>query len=267
MKKIYFFSAVLVVVLILLVGCIPQYSEYKKAKEAEKEAQQYAEQMQDAMENYTEAMSEAAKQDSGEDDTETEDTGGTGEEDSDGGQAEDSSGETGSTTSQTAEKVADESGQPIPEIIEYEIPADRLSQLKKELTQGTLALLLPTSYPSGLDVGESYVFAFGLTNMHTVSEEFKFEIEFKNARDMNNNAINGVDEETILSWVKHNRLENTDLDPYEQIFLPIGVTVGSEIAPGLSTVPGNYYFKLVSTFQHGTWYDDYDEKEFSFRVK
>ncbi|MBN2458481.1 hypothetical protein JXB31_05110 [Candidatus Woesearchaeota archaeon] len=150
-------------------------------------------------------------------------------------------------------------------IIQYEISSENLKLLKEKLTQGTQATFLTNSYPTGLEVGKSNVYAFGLTNMHLNPEEFSFTIEFSDAKDMKSNPI-PVDPETVLSWFDNNNLENVMLDRYAQAFIPVGVTVGDEVAPGIKTQSGNYYFNLIVEYNDGGIYRLYDEKEFSFRV-
>jgi hypothetical protein len=155
---------------------------------------------------------------------------------------------------------------PKTEVVSYSISDDQITQLKAKLTPSTKAVFLSNSYPTGLSAGESYVFPYGIANTFLLSYPFKVEVQFQSAKDPSNNVIEKADEKTILGWFSNNKFENHVLGKYGQAFIPVGVTVGKEMAPGVKTVPGNYNFALVS------WYDDYgfteyDRREFAVRVK
>jgi hypothetical protein len=156
---------------------------------------------------------------------------------------------------------------PKPEMINYAIPADKLTQLKAQLTISTKSIIYPNAYPSGLSVGDSYVFPFGLTNTYMVTEQFKYEVRFVSANDFSNSVIQDIDPQIILTWFDNNKFQENTLAKYEQVFFPIGVTVGKEIASGVKTVPGNYNFAFVSYFLDSSVYNEYDLREFSFKVK
>ena len=149
---------------------------------------------------------------------------------------------------------------------EYVLTASHEDALKQKLKLSTKAEFLVSSYPQGLSVGESHVFALGITNVMQEERKFMLELVFTNARDTNNNPIT-VDKQTILRWLDRNEFEDYTLEKYQQVFLPIGVTVGPEIAPGVSTVPGNYYFDVVLKYQRTQYtVDSYITLPFSFRV-
>jgi len=99
----------------------------------------------------------------------------------------------------------------------YEINSDDLSKLEDKLTQGTRATLLTTSYPAGIDIGDSYVFALGITNTLQETKLFRVSLKFKDAVDMKSNPIDGQDtitgnyyfgvvveyQETSRRWEEH----------------------------------------------------------------
>lgn len=149
----------------------------------------------------------------------------------------------------------------------YEISADNLAKLKDKLTQGTTATLLYPSYPTGLKSGESYVFALGVTNTLRKETNFRLSLKFKEAKDLQNNPIN-VDKDYIMRWFDKNDFETWTLGDYEQKFIPIGVTVGDNIAADKSVVPGNYEFELLIEKQDTkvVW-NEFAKKSFTFRVK
>ena len=111
------------------------------------------------------------------------------------------------------------------------------------------------------------MFAYGVTNMEQDPKEFKFEILFKEARDSMNNPLEGLDEDTVLSWFDNNDFEIGEIDTYGQAFIPVGVTVGEEMGPGVDTAPANYVFEIRTSYNLGHRYEQYDLREFTFRVK
>jgi len=92
-------------------------------------------------------------------------------------------------------------------------------------------------------------------------------IRYNEARAFRGNAITGVDEDMVLGWFSKNDWTSYDLESYEQEFIPVGGMVGDDIASGLETVPGIYYFEAYIEYDEDD--DDYDEHkdvDFSFKV-
>jgi hypothetical protein len=158
---------------------------------------------------------------------------------------------------------------PKTEEISYSISEDKLAQLKTKLTPTTKSVIYPNAYLSGLSVGDSYVFPYGVTNTFTNNKpsDFKYEVQFLRAIDSSNNAIQGIDSKTILLWFSNNKFEVHTLANYQQVFFPVGVTVGKEIGPGVKTAPGKYTFALVSFYTDSNIYRKYDAPEFTLSVK
>jgi hypothetical protein len=101
-----------------------------------------------------------------------------------------------------------------------------------------------------------------------VPESFRVNLSFDRAKNSMNNVIEGIDPATINKWIYRNSYEDYALGKYGQIFLPVGVTVGDEIAPNVKTVPGTYYFQvdIQYTAGIGTW-EPYIRLPFSLIVK
>lgn len=152
--------------------------------------------------------------------------------------------------------------------IDYEIKADDATGLKTKLKPNVEATFLSNSYPSGLLIGESRVFAMGITNTMSIPYDFQFVVEFKEARDSKTNLIEDADSTTVMKWFSDNEWEGDySLDKYEQAFIPVGVTVGEFMAAGKETQKGTYYFSVDVTYRKGTGtLVDHKELEFSFKV-
>ena len=152
--------------------------------------------------------------------------------------------------------------------IEYGLTTEQEESLDEKLKPNMKADFLANAYALGLEPGESHVFALGITNTFQDTERFQVELSFKEARDKSNNLITQAQASTMMGWVSENEFETYELEKYEQAFLPVGVTVGEEIAPGVETIPGIYYFDAVVLYDDNNGpFDKYSELEFSVRVK
>jgi len=149
----------------------------------------------------------------------------------------------------------------------YETTAEDYVALDEKVKLSMKGDFLTNSYPSGLEVGESHVFALGIRNTFIEAEDFMVELEYKRAVNTRNNPIT-ADPDTMQTWVYENNYEDSyTLDQYKLLVLPVGVTVGDEIAPGKDTVPGTYYFVAKVKYQKTEYTAvDYAEFEFSVRV-
>lgn len=151
-------------------------------------------------------------------------------------------------------------------VVEVELTAEQLTDLKDKLKLNMKATFLTNSYPSGLDVGDTHLFALGINNVMSDVKEFTIEYEFRNARDTNNNPI-VVDKEYILGWLDENDFESYSLERYEQVYLPLIINIGDKVSEDDQTIPGTYYFLLTVYNDLGLGRTEYDELEFSVRVK
>jgi len=150
----------------------------------------------------------------------------------------------------------------------YELTSQQIAGLEEKVKMNIRAEFLVPSYPAGIEIGDPHVFALGIRNVFLETYEFRVDITYVRARDMSNNPMDGLDEATVLGWFDQNEFEPYELDKYELIPLPVGVTVGEVVAPGIPTAPGNYYFKAKVTYkERENLIEDYTEQEFNFRVK
>lgn len=158
--------------------------------------------------------------------------------------------------------------QSVEETLEYTLTDEQKTKLNEKLTQGTKSTFHVNAYPSGLEPGESYVFAHGITNTDLNSDKktFRYKIEFKKARDTTNSPIT-VNESMVLDWFENNDFSDPVLGKYEQNIIPLGVTVGEYIASNKKTRTGIYYFEIVVEKDAGYTWKEYTEDEFSVRVK
>ncbi len=148
----------------------------------------------------------------------------------------------------------------------FEIYSEDYLALKDKMKPNIPAIFLKPALPTGLKIGESYVFALGLTNTLESEETFLVDVEFKNAKDFSSNPI-VVDKTTVLSWFDKNEWGEYKLAKYENVAIPVGVTVGDFIAPGVMTKPGTYYFDAVITYKRSIGTTDYTTVDFNFKVK
>ena len=152
---------------------------------------------------------------------------------------------------------------------DYEIKADDANALKAKLKPNVKAALLPVSYPTGLLIGQHKVFALGITNTYTETFDFMVDLKFKEAKNSKLNLIEDVDPETVLKWFDGNEFQDAyNLEKYGQVFIPIGVLVGENIAAGIETKPGTYYFTVDVTYQKSQYtVKEHASLDFSFKVK
>jgi len=148
----------------------------------------------------------------------------------------------------------------------YEIYSEEYLALNNKMKPNMKAVFLKSTVPAGLEIGESYVFAMGITNTMETEEVFLIDVNFKDAEDLVTNPIE-VDEETVLSWFEKNDWGEYSLDKYENEPIPVGVTVGENIAPGVLTKPGYYYFEVEVTYQAKYSKKEYVKVDFNFKVK
>jgi hypothetical protein len=140
--------------------------------------------------------------------------------------------------------------------------------LKTKLKLNTKATFLSDVYPTGLGIGESHVFALGITNTNLEPETFTVTLSFDKARNSMNNAIDGVDVATVMTWLQRNSYGDFTLEKYGQAFLPVGITVGKSMSPGVTTQPGTYYFKANVLYMASlNDYDPYITVPFTVIVK
>jgi len=149
----------------------------------------------------------------------------------------------------------------------YEIYTEDFQALQDKMKPNIEAVFLRAALPTGLDIGESYVFALGLTNTMLEEETFMVDVAFREARDSSTNLIGDADPDTVMSWFDKNDWEEYTLGKYGQQPVPIGVTVGEQMGPGAPTESGTYYFKTTVTYKTKYNTKDYAEAEFNFRVK
>lgn len=150
---------------------------------------------------------------------------------------------------------------------DFQIAPDDLESLKQKLTQGTKATFLTNAHPAGVEVGGEHVFALGITNTLLEEKTFRVSITFKDAKDLQNNPID-VDKDTVLEWFRRNKFEPAALGAYEQMFVPVGLQVGENYAPGKKIVAGNYVFEAVVEYQKtsSNW-EEHAKLPFTVRVK
>jgi hypothetical protein len=109
-----------------------------------------------------------------------------------------------------------------------------------------------------MKVGDSFVFALGITNNKIYASRFRVNVTFERARDRMNNpiALNDLnfDSSYIYQWFgKNDFSKEIALEPRSQAIFPIIVTVGDMYTAKKTTVPGSYYFKAIITY-----YDEFD---------
>ncbi len=148
----------------------------------------------------------------------------------------------------------------------FEIYSGDYMALKDKMKPNVPAVFLKPSLPTGLKIGESYVFALGITNTMENTETFLVNVDFQQARDFYSNPI-AVDKDTVLSWFDKNNWSEYKLAQYENVAVPVGVTVGEFISPGVPTKPGTYYFEAVITYKQSSGFLDYAAVDFNFKVK
>jgi hypothetical protein len=150
--------------------------------------------------------------------------------------------------------------------VPYEVKAEDATALRDKLKPNIRAELLANSYPSGLEVGETHIFALGVNNVMMEESEFLIDLDFLEARDTRTNYIE-TDADTVIGWLSKNEYDRYTLEQYENVILPVGITVGEEISPGVETQPGVYYFRVTVIHQKTRLtQDDYSELDFSIRV-
>ncbi len=149
----------------------------------------------------------------------------------------------------------------------YELTETQKQALKDKIKLNKKIVFLSNSYPKGISVGQSHVFAFAIVNTEKEEKSFKPRIEFLKAINPSNNKIEGIDE-TINSWFSENSYKVYSLESYGYELLPVSITAQKKIGKDKETEPGTYYFRLwldeLSTAD--TWKSDIWE-DFSIRVK
>jgi len=151
--------------------------------------------------------------------------------------------------------------------VEYAVRAEEGIELRDKIKPSDKAKFLTNSYPSGLSVGDSHTFAMAVNNIYTEDNEFWVENEFIKAEDSRTNSI-PADETTMMGWLSKNDFEHFTLMQYEVQIMPVGITVGEEMAPGVPTEPGNYYFRATVKRQKTRLnVDDYVQLDYSIKVK
>lgn len=256
----------------LFSACVPGYSNYKKQKEAEaiaqealRDAQEYADEMKKMQEDLLNQAGNLPSLTEGADSKET-DAETSGKDSSDDKQADEKEEEKPATDKQGRQYAQVIDGYNPNKLVSYELSDEMLEQIKQKVTKGTKSSFLTSSYPTGIKVGQSHTYAFGMTNMERNEKEFSFEIKFRQGRDINNNPIAGINAETMKKWFEGNNYEYQTLGNYEQAFIPVGITPREEIAPGMPTLVGTYYFELEIQYNEGHYWSKYDSKEFSIKV-
>lgn len=159
--------------------------------------------------------------------------------------------------------------EPEPEVVEEPEPVVESYQMSKEqqdgigekLTKGTQSTFLTSAYPKGLKVGESYVFAYGITNHEIIEDtkEYRFSIHFKEARDKFSNPIE-IAEEKVLAWFANNEFPQPTLGKNEQVTFAVGVM------PDSNAKPGTYYVEILTEQNDGYAWKESFRDDFNFRV-
>jgi hypothetical protein len=147
------------------------------------------------------------------------------------------------------------------------VTAEDKMALEDKMTPTTPAMFLQGAYRDGLNVGESHVYTFAITNIEQLDKEFNIEIKFDEAIDLKSSQIE-VNEDTILKWFDDNEFEVYNLEQYNPEYLPLGVVIGEETAPNRETKAGTYYFNLRINSRDigGNTWREYHELVFSFKV-
>jgi len=152
-------------------------------------------------------------------------------------------------------------------IVEYLVTAEDATALKDKVKLSTKAGFLFNTYPAGLQVGDTKIFPMAITNTFVDNEKFMVEVEFREAKDDRTNTI-PADEATVMKWLERNEFKDYELEQYAQAFIPVGVTVGEEMAPGVDTAPGTYYYRVKITYEFNQYNDrEYIDLDFNFKVK
>jgi len=70
-----------------------------------------------------------------------------------------------------------------------------------------------------------------------------------------------------LDWFSDNKFEEYTLDQNTIEFVPVGITVGDEMAPGIKTKPGEYFFTLKIYNRDKNKWEGYQDVDFSYKVR
>ncbi len=128
-----------------------------------------------------------------------------------------------------------------------DVPADEVSKLIQQVKDDTLAkndkssnLVLPINIKKG-KVGDTVVFGVNFNQVTQPQGGYFATITFVEGRDTSSNKIE-VNKDTMRSWIRESQSSDFTLEEKGSQYLPIIIKVGSEIKPGVKTVPGSYQY-------------------------
>jgi hypothetical protein len=129
------------------------------------------------------------------------------------------------------------------------VPADALSKLMQEVKDETLAkndkslnLVLPINIRKG-SAGDNVVFGLNFNQITQPQGTYFATVTFVEGRDSSSNKIE-VDKDTMRSWLRESVTSDFVLEEKGSVYLPVLVTIGDEIKPGVKTTPGSYQFEF-----------------------
>ncbi|HME86975.1 MAG TPA: hypothetical protein VKE88_01025 [Candidatus Nanoarchaeia archaeon] len=113
---------------------------------------------------------------------------------------------------------------------------------------------LPLTFKSG-KVGEQVAFGAIINPLNKPREGYFARISFVEGRDKNSNKIE-VDKDTVTRWLRQTQTEDFTIEAGASHYFPIVATIGSEIKPGVKTVPGSYQYEVQIYAKVGNEFSD-----------
>jgi len=121
------------------------------------------------------------------------------------------------------------------------VGTDNIQKLEDLIKINDYARIYPSNTKA--NVGDSYIFAHGITNPSLSTINMQQEIQFVEAIDSYSNPFQNVDLETMKNWIDSTHFVIFEVGSNKMVVREIQITVGNEIAPGVPTPKGTYKFK------------------------
>ena len=132
---------------------------------------------------------------------------------------------------------------------------ENLDALRDSLGVADRTRVFPTSQK--VSKGDSYIFAYGVTNPSNKPFVAYRVIEFKEAKDRVSNTI-FVDSDFMMRWIVSDVAEVIEIPSVDIAVSSIEVKVKNEIAEGEDVPPGNYEFTVITYDNASIHRDDWD---------
>ncbi len=144
-------------------------------------------------------------------------------------------------TIETTEEVVEEEIEEEP--VSYELSSSELDLIKSKLTKNT-AVMLSRSMLTNVAPGDVSVLAIGITNTRSKGHNFTVSVEFQQALSSSRSTINGLDPSYLEKWVSMNVYSTFYMESSDQIYLPLIIEIGGEMATSEEIIPGTYTFDV-----------------------